>query len=198
MRTLTRLLLASTAMASLAIGSAKAAPILVTGSYTVSYTPSVGNAPTLFDVLPGAFTENLTVGVSTAFTNFIGVTPANSCGSCGSNHTASGTIAATFHFTTPSGITGTASDTGAYIANYSNDTDSVTWNPTDPIVVHFIDGAVLDVTLGNAQDWTIYPTIKFVLVSGPTPAPVPEPVTLSLFGTGLLGLGVIKRRRRAV
>jgi hypothetical protein len=195
MRTLTRLLLASTAMATLAVGSAEATPstIAVTGTYTTSYSGSF--APTIFDVLSSPFTENLALNSPTTLTNFIGITPANLSGS----HTATGTVTVTFNFTKPSGITGTAVDTGVYTANYysgrnaPDDTDSIVWNSPDPIVVNFTDGAVLDVTLKNTSDWTLYPQITFDLVKDPS-APVPEPMSIALLGAGLIGLGIIRHR----
>jgi hypothetical protein len=194
-------------MAATGMSVAHASPLLaVTGTYSIGYTPTANNAPSISDVLSSPFTENLAVGTPTALTNFIAITPAGSCtsvqadvyGSHYSTCTATGTVKVTFSFTEPSGIIGTASDTGVYTATYYTgngapaDTDSIVWNSPDPIVVNFSDGALLDVTLENTSDWTLTPKITFDLMKDPTA--VPEPMTLGLLGAGLFGIGVIKRR----
>jgi hypothetical protein len=87
------------------------------------------------------------------------------------------------------------------MANYSNETDSVIWNNSGPLVVNFTDGSILDIFLIDAEDWTIYPYIKFKMVQGPTTR-VPEPGTLAVTAFGLLGLAFFgmraQRRARAV
>jgi hypothetical protein len=71
-----------------------------------------------------------------------------------------------------------------------------------------LDGATVSSSLVNQLDWITPPTISegkqtvdqqglVGLVNDPPPA-VPEPATLSLFGTGILGLaGVVRRRLSA-
>ena len=192
-----RKFLTTTALFLLTATSAFAATT-IQGSYSLSYSPIQGNAPSFVSPnLPTNFTENLTVGTPTSDITFFGVSPAGSCGSCGTyghpNYkVASGTITVTFTFT--GALPGTYSDTAAYMANYNNDTDSVDWNNPNPIVVNFADGSQLDVTLIDAEDWTIYPDIKFTLVKGPNT--VPEPASIALMGAGLLGLGFVVARNR--
>ncbi|HUA76165.1 MAG TPA: PEP-CTERM sorting domain-containing protein [Acetobacteraceae bacterium] len=195
-----KILVAAAAPLLLGTVAAHADVVDVTGSYTLSDTMTLGNAPSLGHVVSDPFSEDLTVGASpTSATRFFSVSPAGSCGrNCGRGDTASGTITVDFSINTPDG-TQKISDTAAYTADYKNDTDSVVWTTND-LVVAYSSLLNLDITLGNAQDWTIYPTISFDLVDAPPPTTdTPEPGSFALLGTGLLGLfGVTRLRRKAV
>jgi hypothetical protein len=189
-------------------GAAYASPLTVTGTYSLSYSATTGNGPSFTDdgnrfgidpvTLSSPFTESLNVGSPTANAAFFTATPAGSCAnwpaSCGLSDTAKGTITVTFSFTTPTGATGELSDTGTYTADYQNLTDSIVWNSPDPLVVDFADGAVLDITLVNASDWSITPDISFDLTKGPSATPLPA--TLPLFVSGLGGLGLLGWRKK--
>jgi hypothetical protein len=171
---------------------------------TVQYSLAISNvnggwSPTaafnLSDDLSSPFSENLTsAGSATAVLNFYTATPAGS--GHGNNDTT--TITATFTNLNDgtSSTAGSYNDTAVWQADYNNQTDSITWSNSgselDPIVVQFADGASLDITLGNASDWSIVPTIKFTLVD--TPAHVPEPASLALFGMALAGPGCSRQR----
>jgi hypothetical protein len=212
-------LLIATATALIVSGTvaAHASPITVKGSYTVTQSNPTGNEPTITDDLSSSFTESLTYGISKT-TNFISVAPAGSSGTCGgskpacnsTNDTATDTIKVTFSFTLPTGGAGDFVETGTYIADYDGtakydgksctsspgtETDCVVWSTSnDPIVVSFSDGDTLDVTLNNAQDWTMTPTITFLLTDAPS---VPEPASIAIFGTALTSLIFVRRRRKA-
>src|SRR3954469_13445893 len=123
-------LTAAIALIILSASAALAAPINVTGSYAIQYTPIAGNGPTLTKVFSSPFVENLTVGIPSAVTKFFAVTPAAKCGKWCKKHTATGTISVKFTFTGPNPATATG--TAAYIANYKNDSASVIWNTPDP------------------------------------------------------------------
>jgi len=188
-------------------GVACATTISVNGSYTVSYTPSVGNGPAItYGLNHNGFTENLTLDVATSPTNFFTANPAGSCGTgCSTNNnTASGTITVTFNFTQPSGATGNLTETGIYQAKYSGSplpctsspagqTDCINWSSAnDPIAVHFSNGDVLDVKLYDAQDWAITPQVSFEMVPGPVAgAGLPGWIVA---GLGLAGLAMRRRR----
>lgn len=58
-----------------------------------------------------------------------------------------------------------------------------------PIPVHFEDSAPLSSDMG---DFVLTGTFFTLQVTG-----VPEPLTLALFGSGLAGIGILRRRRKA-
>lgn len=135
----------------------------------------------------GNFSFSLNTGQSTAVQNLAPFAPDATCQGPGcSGGTETDALTLTFNFTSPSGA-GTASDTGTFTAKYARPylacdpggdgagkSDCVQWaSASNPIVVHFTDGAVMDITLGNASDWNITPTVQFTLVSGRVPVPAP-------------------------
>jgi hypothetical protein len=195
-------LVAAVALVVAPVLAQPAAALTITGQYSLSISSVNGGwsptaASNLSDNLSSPFSENLaSAGSSTAALTFYTATPPGFGN--GSNDTA--TITATFTNLSDgtSSAIGSYNDTAVWQANYNNQTDSITWSNSgselDPIVVQFTDGASLDITLGNASDWSIMPTIKFTLVD--TPAQVPEPASLALFGTALAGLGLLTAARR--
>jgi hypothetical protein len=95
-------------------------------------------------------------------------------------------------------------DVFAFLGLFS---DILTWDNGGASQIFLADGSIIDIALGgpnflglNLDLYTgLLETVTLTLVHGPNvppPADVPEPLTLSLFGAGLAGLGAITARRR--
>jgi hypothetical protein len=198
-------------------GAASATTLQVQGNYSVSNSASYSYAPGFtqggasgsvegmtYTSLSSPFTESLALGTTTPATPFFIVNPASCNGRC--NQTVTGTVNVDFTFTSPSGTTvSPIVATATYTADYANLTDSIVWtsgtevnSTTQKMVVDFTDGAVLDVLLIDASDWSILPKIEFDLTADPATA-TPLPAALPLFagGLGVLGFAGSWRRRRA-
>jgi hypothetical protein len=191
-----------------------AAQATVIDTVTVSYTHwtsnQVGNAPGITYSLANPFSFSTTSPLSAH--NFLTTSPAGSCGSGCVNNTASLQINFHFSLTDSLGGTGTLDTFATYEAKYSGaalscsdspagQTDCIdwngapaTWNGSITDSIYLTDGAIASLTFYNAEDWTITSQISGNIAG---PNNVPEPASLALLATGLLGLAMIRRRRSA-
>jgi hypothetical protein len=174
---LTVSLLAASAMA--------ASAAVISGTYTIS-----SNGATVTDDLTSPFSINLTVG--TPYTvNFANIYE---------NHDGSSNVVTAFTFTSP--VSGALSLTQSDVFSTPGSSAHDTLSSVSPTAITFSDGAILDISLaggtynGNFSSYTgITDTITFNLVQAPTSSPVPEPMTLSLFGGGLAALASLAMLR---
>jgi hypothetical protein len=88
----------------------------------------------------------------------------------------------------------TGGDTGSFFT----DGESISWTISGVSTADFlapIDTNQTPYMMVHAQSLSNGESVKFV--NGPTPNsfPMPEPGALAVFGAGLIGIGVVRRRR---
>jgi hypothetical protein len=180
---LTACLLAASAMA--------ASAAVISGTYTISTSGA-----TVTDSLTSPFSINL--ALNTPYTvNFANILQKND---------GSSNVVTAFTFTSPVSGSTSLTQLDAFFTPGMSAHDTL--SSLGPTAYTFSDGAILDISLaggsydGNASNYSgIMDVITFDLVQAPTAAPVPEPMTLSLFGAGLAALGsltMLRGRRKKI
>ena len=179
------------AMLSLAVSTLAANATPIAGSYTVTSTAS----PTITELLANPFSFDLLLGSPQTF-NLANIKQ---------NAAGSSTITATFNFTAP--VLGSGASVAGDIFTITGNArhDTLTGGATS--TVNFSDGTILNITLGSAKfdgvstAYTgLIAPVTFALVQGPTtrevPNEIPEPLTISIFGAGVVGAIAARRRKR--
>lgn len=137
-----------------------------------TYLDNFTITPINLNVLGGGGTDSLYINLGFLFPNLAG---ASIGGSGTSNITLSGNI---FHLT-------------------STQSNSLSWDATinNPIILTFTDGSKLEAyVLNAAQSWNGSGAISNTLVFQSIAA-TPEPSSIMLMGTGLLGIAGVMRRK---
>jgi PEP-CTERM motif len=190
------------------IASPYAHATLIAGSASFSDLGPLGNGLGFSGTFnPSSnFSFDLTYDTPVILPNFLTITSNDTNNAFWGAATAGDIIATTFTFTQPSGgsgkVSGKGSETTTAFSGFIVGADgSIHWG--GPAVVDFGNGLVLDILLTDASfdidafttdpNQSIGITALFSLSGDPDP--VPEPASMAIFGAGLLGLGLLQRRR---
>ncbi len=205
----TKWLLCGAVVATSLIASGHAHATLIAGTAAFSDAGPSGNGLSFTGTFnpSNSFSFNLTSGTPVIIPNFLTITSHDTGGFFGS--AAADNIATTFSFTQPGigsgSVNGVGSEvTAAFLGLIVGADGSIHWG--GPAVIDFGGGLVLDILLTDASfSNTGFPAdpdqsvnIAAILNLQDGTHAGPEPASIALFGAGLLGLGLLKRRRDRV
>jgi len=154
-----------------------------------SVTTSVPNNHTQTDTLTGSFTESIFLGGLYGFVEFFDFQ------SDEIRSSRSSALDLVFSNLSDGSAESTCTSSCTLSTTVNRNDSHFTLSP-ETITVTFVDGASLAINVIDDEDNTDIPGKIKLSYTGPT-QPVPEPATMAILGSALVGFGVMRRRRKA-